>query len=100
MKYKSKPVEIDAWQVESLEGTHTRRLPPSWVFEALATKQVVSTPKGLCIYSNEHASVLHAENGDWLIKGTEGELYPCVDSVFQRKYELAKQSLVGSEHDR
>ncbi|MET0410408.1 MAG: hypothetical protein ABW217_03890 [Polyangiaceae bacterium] len=27
--------------------------------------------------------------GDWLIQGTEGEFYPCKDSVFQRKYELA-----------
>ena len=25
--------------------------------------------------------------GDWLIVGTEGEIYPCRDSVFQNKYE-------------
>lgn len=24
--------------------------------------------------------------GDWVIRGTEGEFYPCKDSVFQRKY--------------
>ena len=24
--------------------------------------------------------------GDWLIQGTEGERYPCKDSVFKRKY--------------
>jgi hypothetical protein len=23
---------------------------------------------------------------DWIIQGTEGEFYPCKDSVFQRKY--------------
>lgn len=32
-----------------------------------------------------------AEPGTWIIKGTEGEFYPCKDSVFQRKYrELTK----------
>lgn len=25
--------------------------------------------------------------GDWLIKGTQDELYPCRDSVFKRKYK-------------
>jgi hypothetical protein len=27
-----------------------------------------------------------AEPGRWIIRGTEGEFYPCIDSVFQRKY--------------
>lgn len=27
-----------------------------------------------------------AEPGHWIIRGTEGEFYPCKDSVFQRKY--------------
>lgn len=28
--------------------------------------------------------------GDWLIQGTEGEFYPCKDSVFRRKYEACE----------
>jgi hypothetical protein len=28
-----------------------------------------------------------AKPTDWIIRGTEGEFYPCIDSVFQRKYE-------------
>lgn len=31
---------------------------------------------------------LTIRKGDWLIRGTEGEYYPCKDSVFRRKYEL------------
>lgn len=30
-----------------------------------------------------------AEPGHWIIKGTEGEFYPCKDSVFRRKYQAA-----------
>ena len=29
---------------------------------------------------------MHAEAGDWLIKGVEGELYSCKDSVFRETY--------------
>jgi hypothetical protein len=25
--------------------------------------------------------------GDWLIKGTNGEFYPCKDDIFRKKYE-------------
>lgn len=28
--------------------------------------------------------------GDWLIKGIEGEFYPCSDSVFQKSYRIAE----------
>ena len=30
---------------------------------------------------------MHAEAGDWLIKGIEGELYSCKDSAFRETYE-------------
>lgn len=29
---------------------------------------------------------MSAHVGDWVIRGTEGEFYPCKDSVFRRKY--------------
>jgi hypothetical protein len=29
-----------------------------------------------------------ASSGDWIIRDTEGELYPCKSSVFERQYEL------------
>jgi hypothetical protein len=33
--------------------------------------------------------------GDWLIEGTEGEQYPCKDTVFKRKYEWAKKAILN-----
>ena len=29
-----------------------------------------------------------AEPGDWIIKGIEGEYYPCKDSVFRKTYQV------------
>ena len=28
-------------------------------------------------------------SGDWLMKGIEGELYPCMNSIFMKSYEEA-----------
>ena len=33
---------------------------------------------------------MQGQAGDWLIKGIEGEMYPCKDSVFQATYEVAE----------
>lgn len=38
---------------------------------------VIPTPEGTML----------AQEGDWLIKGVVGELYPCKDEVFQITYE-------------
>ena len=31
--------------------------------------------------------VMKGKPGDWLIKGVEGELYPCKDEIFKKTYE-------------
>lgn len=28
-----------------------------------------------------------AHSGDWIIKGVNGELYPCRDDIFKKTYE-------------
>jgi hypothetical protein len=32
---------------------------------------------------------LVASNGDWIIRGVKGELYPCRDDIFKMTYEPA-----------
>jgi len=61
--YKGKPVQIKAKRI----------------FERFE----VQTLEGL----------MQGQSGDWLIEGTEGEKYPCKDSVFKRKYEWVKKSI-------
>jgi hypothetical protein len=33
--------------------------------------------------------VMRAEPGDWIIRGGEGEFYPCKPSIFDKSYEAA-----------
>ena len=32
---------------------------------------------------------MHVSEGDWIIKGVEGEFYPCKPSIFEATYEPA-----------
>lgn len=31
---------------------------------------------------------MEAHPGDWLIRGVEGEVYPCKDSIFRATYDI------------
>lgn len=92
MKFVSKPVWIDAWQV----GSDMKR--PHWIDVELeqGNLQLSSDGKRWFIHDNEHTTEgpLEASNGDWIIRGTEGELYPCSDVVFQKKYADTSKSAI------
>jgi hypothetical protein len=60
MKYRKKPVEIEAYQIKQ--------------------HMTVETLEG----------VMTGEPGDWLIFGVEGEAYFCKDSIFRKTYEPAE----------
>jgi hypothetical protein len=72
--YNSKVVTIHALQF--LGDAHTH---PAIKYDDSKEEHFVETLEG----------PLTIRCGDWLIRGTEGEFYPCKDSVFTRKYEHA-----------
>jgi hypothetical protein len=87
-KYRSKPVEIQAWKITAgdsirqlmdlIESRGGKVARPAVGFDSTAVLSI-RTLEGDMI----------AGIGDWIIQGTEGEFYPCKDTVFQRKYEPA-----------
>lgn len=94
MKYRSKIVEIEAFRFQPKTGEYFRDMPP-WLEVAYETDGVGGVDN---VGSDVNSSVLQistlegtmtAQQGDWIIRGTEGELYPCKPSVFERKYEPA-----------
>lgn len=80
-RYRSRPVTIEAMQL----STASRKDVIAWVGEANLEDKSWD-PVNLHI-RNEHGLVV-AELGDWIIKGSRGEFYPCKDSTFREKYEL------------
>lgn len=57
MKFRKKPVVVDAYQ----------------------------TQKSMYIETLE--GIMHAEPGDWIITGVNGEKYPCKPDIFEKTYE-------------
>lgn len=81
MKYRKKPVVIDA---EQLDGTvsQAERLGVTWVTNERGQIQSyqLSTLEGM----------MSARPGAWLLTGVEGERYFCAPSVFEKTYEPAE----------
>lgn len=79
MKYRKKPVVIDAVQFNKL-GDH-----PSVVEDA-------NSPTGFGIHTLEHTAIKHEVTpGDWIITGVKGEVYACKPDIFEQTYEAVEQ---------
>jgi hypothetical protein len=90
MKFRKKPVVIDAFQVpppcnDGNIGDHGT-LAATLHFMAPDAKWVVANGKGeIDIETLE--GTMRASNGDWIIRGVKGELYPCKPDIFAATYE-------------
>lgn len=87
-KYRSKVVEIEAFRLDFNENEELTRMYPPWMLTALAEGTISQDGNTVSIKTLE--GYMTGSDGDWIIKGTEGELYPCKHSVFERKYEKVK----------
>lgn len=81
MKYKTKPVEIEAIQWLGTKQSFDAILAMGnvrWRAGVMGTYTfIIETLEG------EHI----ASKGDYIIKGLKGEYYPCKPDIFEVKYE-------------
>lgn len=77
-RYRKKPVVIEAIQYTS-ENVQA-------LCEWLPFQLIMSENDGLVIPTME--GEMTGSVGDWIIKGIQGEFYPCKPDIFQATYEL------------
>lgn len=90
MKYIKKPIPVEAVQISEdkndiienypqwfCEAFDSGKIKPSFAFTGL----VVSTLEG----------DMYAPWGSYIIRGVEGELYPCKKEIFKKTYEVYKE---------
>ena len=95
-KFRKKPVVIEAWPVNEINmafaNDHWRGLPDcireaydagGWVVGAL--KDDVGPERGIYIPTLEGS--MFGSPGDWIIRGVQGEFYPCKPDIFAATYE-------------
>lgn len=95
MKYRKKPVVIEAFQM-TVERKESNVDWPEWLHSAWNKSSDqegaffgVAT-EGLHIRTLE--GVHHVSDGDYIIQGVKGELYPCKPDIFEMTYEPANEA--------
>lgn len=80
MRYRKKPVVIDAEQF-----VLRRDLQPGMMFMQWPVCMDERERPYLEIPTLE--GVMRANETDWIIKGVNGEFYPCKNDIFEKTYE-------------
>ncbi len=88
MKYRKIPIEIEAFRL----GID---FIPDWFMDKVSSNEIILYGKstGFQHYDDTNADiqtlegVMHANYGDYIIKGIQGEIYPCKPEIFKNTYE-------------
>jgi hypothetical protein len=87
-KYRKIPVVIDAYC--PYNGTM-----PDWFEKALIDRKIMECVSGgFDIITLE--GIMHANQGDFIIMGVNGEFYPCKPDIFEKTYNLIDHNWVSS----
>ncbi|MGG7215298.1 hypothetical protein ACQPUY_17090 [Clostridium nigeriense] len=85
MKYRKKPVEVEAFQFTD-EG---KDRVYNWSKESQYNIQPSFDGNGKpCLLIPTLEGEMKCSLGDYLIKGVNGEFYPCKPDIFEKTYEL------------
>ena len=76
MKFRKKPIEIEAYQFPIY--------PAGWI---TCNHRYHSEGSEVVLYISTLEGEMLARNGDWIIKGVNGEFYPCKNDIFEKSYE-------------
>ena len=86
-RYQKLPVEIEAELVSELleKFKHNFNELPKWVMEAYENTTINTITDNNFIVKTLEGNMI-ATKEDYLIKGVNGELYPCQKDIFEKTY--------------
>ena len=87
MKAVKRPIEVEVWQLDGKRGWIVR---PDWVLEKMDTGELYFDEEFQQWRIETLEGAMLAKNGDYLIKGVHGEIYPCKKEIFEESYEIVK----------
>lgn len=87
-KYIKKPIVVEAFRFQIDDAM------PDWFNEKRITNEIITYDDGTCdIVTLE--GTMHADKGDYIIKGIKSEVYPCKPDVFEQTYDVYNKSKHG-----
>lgn len=82
-KYRKKPVVIEAVRFDGTDES------VDWLLPQLMSREIGRSCDRLHVKTLE--GVMTANIGDYIIKGVNGEFYPCKPEIFEKTYELVSE---------
>ena len=87
MRFRKKPVVIEAQQMPHKTDFSSRAEFDDAVFELADWCGGRVGAFGICLHIDTLEGTMTADEGDWIIKGVQGEFYPCKPAIFESTYE-------------
>lgn len=87
MKYRKKPVIIEAIQ---FDGANARHIETFFGDKMSALQRKTENAIVIALEISTLEGTMRADKGDWIIRGVKGEFYPCKPDIFEATYELAE----------
>ncbi|CUM77302.1 Uncharacterised protein [Blautia hydrogenotrophica] len=88
-RYRKKPVVIEAFQYDGdMIDSFGQPYVPEWAITA--TNDNIMYYDGPELFIRTLEGDHHVTVGDYVIKGVNGELYPCKPDIFEKTYELVE----------
>lgn len=89
MQYRKKPVIVEAFQLNErgLVGE-------DWFWDAVTRNDIITHYFGKFYHEPAWCEIktlegtMIAKTGDYIIKGVNGEIYPCKPEIFEKTYEI------------
>lgn len=100
-KFRKKPVTVEAVCFDGVVDVDDGREPlfdgsfdaPGWLIDAMAKRENEVGSMWWdweSLYIRTMEGVHRASANDWIIRGVQGELYPCKPDIFEQTYEVAE----------
>ena len=81
MKCRKKPVIVEAFRFQIDE------FMTEWFADKVTVNEIITHKEGACdIVTLE--GIMRANKGDYIIRGVNGEVYPCKPDIFEKTYEV------------
>lgn len=89
MKYRKKPVVVEAMRISEKTERDVIEWSKGKVCASPVLEKTESNPSGVYWQIDTLEGVMTAIPGDYIIKGVNGEFYPCKPDIFEKTYEEA-----------
>ena len=80
-EYVEKPIKVKAVKLKKGETM------PNWFLSGIMNGVIEKTDNELEFLINTSEGIMKACEGDYVIQGIQGEIYPCKSDIFEESYE-------------